>query len=55
MAHFAPARGFGQGQTRANNAILPLAANGSGTLAITPFVAGNGTVHVIVDVVGYFE
>ncbi len=46
---------FAAGQTRANNAVLPLAANGAGTLAITPFMAGDGTVHLIVDVVGYFE
>ena len=46
---------FGAGQTRANNAILTLAANGDGTLAVTPAVSGNGTVHVIVDVSGFFE
>ncbi len=46
---------FAAGQTRANNAILPLAANGAGTLAVTPFVLGGGSVHVIVDVTGYFE
>ncbi len=46
---------FAAGQTRANNAILPLAANGDGTLAVTPFVLGGGSVHVIVDVTGYFE
>lgn len=44
---------FGPGQTRANNAILPLAPDGS--LVVTPVVLGNGTVHVIVDVTGYFE
>jgi Tol biopolymer transport system component len=49
---------FEAGQTRANNAIQRLALNGAGTMAVTPFVSGvggNGTVHVIVDVVGYFE
>lgn len=46
---------FGAGQTRANNAILSLALDGTGSLAATPFVAGNGTVHVIVDVTGWFE
>ncbi len=46
---------FAAGQTRANNAIVPLATNGDGTLALTPFVLGAGTVHVIVDVTGYFE
>jgi hypothetical protein len=46
---------FAAGQTRANNAVQRLALNGAGTVAVTPFVSGNGTVHVIVDVVGYFE
>jgi hypothetical protein len=46
---------FGTGQTRANNAILPLAFDGTGTIAVTPFVVGGGTVHLIVDVSGYFE
>ena len=51
----ASAINFAAGQTRANNAILPLALNGDGTLAITPFVLGGGSVHAIVDVNGYFE
>lgn len=46
---------FGAGQTRANNAILSLATDGTGTLAARPVIAGNGSVHVILDVVGYFE
>jgi hypothetical protein len=46
---------FGAGQTRANNAILTLSATGNGTLAIQPFLSGGGTVHVLVDVVGWFE
>jgi Tol biopolymer transport system component len=46
---------FGPGQTRSNNAVLPLSLDGAGLLALGPFVAGNGTVHVIVDVNGYFE
>jgi hypothetical protein len=46
---------FGPGQVRANNAILRLAASAEGTLRILPFVTGGGTVHVLVDVVGYFE
>jgi hypothetical protein len=49
---------FEAGQTRANNAVQRLALNGAGTMAVTPFVSGvggNGTVHVIIDVVGYFE
>jgi hypothetical protein len=44
---------FSAGATRANNAILSLGADG--TLAVTPFVSGNGTVHVILDVMGYFQ
>lgn len=44
---------FAAGITRANNAILALA--GDGDLATQAFVAGSGTVHLIVDVVGYFE
>jgi Tol biopolymer transport system component len=43
---------FQAGQTRANNAVVSLAAEGS--LAIRPAVTGGGTVHVIVDVTGYF-
>jgi Tol biopolymer transport system component len=46
---------FAAGQTLANNAILALASNGEGTLGITPFVIGGGTVHVLVDVSGYFQ
>lgn len=46
---------FTAGQTRASNAILSLAFDGTGTLAVTPFVAGGGTVDLIVDVSGYFE
>jgi len=46
---------FGPGQTRANNAVLRLAGNATGQLAARPFVAGGGTVHVILDVTGYFE
>lgn len=46
---------FSAGQTRANNAVLLLALNGGGSLAVTPSVEGDGTVHAIVDVIGYFE
>ena len=45
---------FSAGQTRANNGIFPLAGNGNGTLAILATVAGSGTVHVVLDVTGYF-
>lgn len=46
---------FQTGVTRANNAVLPLAYDGTGTLGLLATVAGGGTVHVIVDVVGYFR
>jgi hypothetical protein len=42
-------------QNRANNAIVPLARNGTAVLGSRAFVAGGGQVHVIVDVAGYFE
>lgn len=42
---------YGAGQTRANNAVTPL---GAGALAV--YVGqGTGTVHVVIDVNGYFE
>ncbi len=44
---------FVAGQTRANNAVLLLASDGSGT--VDAFNGSGGTVHVIVDVNGYFE
>jgi Tol biopolymer transport system component len=49
---------FQAGVTRANNAMLPLAYDGSGILGFLPNIAGmagSGTVHVVVDVVGYFQ
>jgi hypothetical protein len=46
---------FRAGETRANLAILRLALDGEGTLAVSPSVAGGGSVHVIVDVTGWFE
>ena len=42
---------FRAGQVRANNAIVPIGADG--TLAI--FNGSNGTAEVVVDVVGYFQ
>jgi len=45
---------FSSGQTRTNNAIMPLSSDGGGTLAAQSFVANNGTVQLIVDVNGYF-
>lgn len=46
---------FPAGTVRAGNALLPLAFDGTGTLAATPFVAGGGTVHLLLDVSGWFE
>lgn len=44
---------FRAGQTRANNAVIPLASDGSGSLAILN--GSGGTVNVILDVNGYFQ
>ncbi len=44
---------FGANQTRANNAVIGLAQDGTGGIAI--FNASAGLTHVIVDVVGYFQ
>jgi hypothetical protein len=46
---------FATGATRANNALLPLPLDGSGGLLFRPIVTGGGTVHLLVDTVGYFE
>ncbi|HEY3171179.1 MAG TPA: hypothetical protein VGK86_01245 [Thermoanaerobaculia bacterium] len=43
---------FGTGQTRANNAIVPLSA--SGTLSVADGQS-SGTTHFILDVNGYFQ
>jgi hypothetical protein len=43
---------FSPGQTRANNAVLPLAVDATG---FRVFNGSAGTVHVILDVNGYFE
>jgi predicted RNA methylase len=45
---------FTAGRVLANNGVQSLAV-ATGTLAITPAVAGNGTVDVVIDVTGYFE
>lgn len=42
---------FSTGYTRANNAIVPLAASGSGALSLLSSVPN---VHVVLDVTGYF-
>jgi hypothetical protein len=44
---------FGPGQTRANNAVLGLATDGTGTVGVKN--RSSASVHVIVDVTGYFE
>ncbi|MCM3875105.1 MAG: hypothetical protein NEA02_01665 [Thermoanaerobaculia bacterium] len=44
---------FGPGQTRANNTILKMAENGSATVGV--FNSAPGSVHLIVDVNGYFQ
>jgi hypothetical protein len=44
---------FVPGVTRANNAVVRLASSGSATLGIANFSAAS--VHVVIDVNGYFE
>jgi hypothetical protein len=44
---------FSPGQTRANNAIVMMASSGSGTFALRN--SSTGSVHVVIDVNGYFE
>lgn len=46
---------FTTGVTRANNAIAVLATDGTGGLSAQAFVADGGTVHLVLDVVGYFQ
>ncbi|HYN20545.1 MAG TPA: hypothetical protein VE078_06270, partial [Thermoanaerobaculia bacterium] len=46
---------FSAGRTRASNLILPLAYDGSGLAAVEAVVAGSGSVHMAVDITGYFE
>jgi hypothetical protein len=46
---------FPAGLTRTSNAILRLATDATGSLAAQSSVAGGGTVHLVVDVTGYFE
>lgn len=45
---------FRAGRTLANSAILPLATDGSGTVAIIPALFSGSSVHLLVDVAGYF-
>ena len=44
---------FGLGATRANNAIAPISA--TGMLKIKPNLSVSASMHVVVDVVGYFQ
>jgi Tol biopolymer transport system component len=44
---------FQRGQTAAASFDVPLATNGAGTIAVLPFVRGNGTVRVTVEVDAY--
>jgi N-acetylneuraminic acid mutarotase len=46
---------FTTGLTRANSAILPLARDGFGDIAVRAVVQGGGSVHLVIDVSGYFE
>lgn len=46
---------FQAGLNRANNAVLALAPDGAGTLGVRAFVAGNGQVHLLLDVTGWFQ
>ena len=46
---------FMPGLVRSNNAILRLATDGGGDLSVAASVAGSGTVHLVVDVTGYFQ
>ncbi len=53
LAPLASSINFSAGQTRANNAIVLLATDGSGSLRVQN--GSTGTVHFILDVNGYFE
>jgi hypothetical protein len=46
---------FAAGQTRANSAVVGLGGDGNGWIAFRAAVAGGGEVHLVVDVVGWFE
>jgi hypothetical protein len=48
----ASAINYATGQTRANNAILGLSAEGAVSVVCSQ---ASGTVHLVVDVSGYFE
>jgi len=46
---------FQEGQIRSGNAIVLLAADNTGTLAVWPTLLQGGFVHVVIDISGYFE
>jgi hypothetical protein len=46
---------FPTGITRSLIAIVPLSNDVDGEVTVQSSVAGNGTVHVLLDVMGYFE
>ncbi|MEO8504912.1 MAG: hypothetical protein ABI609_13525 [Acidobacteriota bacterium] len=46
---------FAAGKTRANNGVLSLATNAAGTFTIRSGLPSGQTVHVIVDLAGYFD
>lgn len=46
---------FALGANRSNNAIVAMSFDGLGQLRAEAFVSGSGTVHLIVDVNGYFR
>jgi len=45
---------YAGGVVRANSVVMPMATDNSGTLALFANVAGNGSVHAVLDVSGYF-
>ena len=46
---------FKASNNRANNAVMGLASNGDGTLAVYVEITGGGTMNMVLDVNGYFE
>jgi uncharacterized repeat protein (TIGR01451 family) len=46
---------FKTGTTKAQMVIVPVSHDAAGNVVVLPSVAGNGTVHVLLDVLGYFE
>ncbi|HEV7516767.1 MAG TPA: DUF5060 domain-containing protein [Thermoanaerobaculia bacterium] len=50
---FASSLNYAAGQTRSNNAILPLGPDG--TLTVAAGIPGQGSVHLILDIDGWFE